>query len=225
MCARMVHWTAVVGCLSWSTLCVAENVLFEDDFEDGLSSKWQAVGLEKEDYRIRDGGLELRVQPGKLTRDTPMLKVTLPFTSAGKVVASVEVTVLDRFTEPAEFAGLFLTAERGVEFGGTKRRLNGHLVFSPGNVEFIGEPGEEGDPAKYSLRFRPAEKEAGPLRIIVRGHYAHFQVGPSPKGKYLNFFHSAIRKNEKERGFGLVAAGGPDDAVHWVRFDNFRVVK
>jgi hypothetical protein len=200
-------------------------VLFEDDFEDGLSSKWQTVGLKKEDYRIRDGGLELRVQRGKLTRHTPMLKVVLPFTSSDTVVASVDVTVLDRFTEPAEFGGLFLTAEHGVEFGAKIRRLNGHLVFSPGNVEFNGEPGEEGDPAKYTLRFLPADKDAGPLRIIVRSHYAHFQVGPSSEGKYLNFFHSAIRKNERERGFSLAAAGGSDDAVHWVRFDNFRVLK
>lgn len=223
MCARIIPWTAVVACLFWPPLCLAENVLFEDSFEDGLSSKWQAVGLKKEDYRIRDGGLELRVQPGKLTRDTPMLKVTLPFTSSGIVVASVDVTILDRFTEPAEFAGLFLTAERGVEFGGKKQRMDGHLVFSPGNVEFIGKPGEEGDPAKYTLKYWPADQNAGPLRIIVRNHYAHFQIGPSSDGKYLNFFHSAIRKNEKERGFSLAAAGGPDDAVHWVRFDNFRV--
>jgi hypothetical protein len=198
-------------------------VLFEDDFDDGLSSKWQTVGLAKQDYRIRDGGLELRVQPGKLTRDTPMFKVILPFAPSEIIVASVEVTVLDRFTEPAEFAGLFLTAERGVEFGGKKQYMDGHLVFSPGNVEFIGQPGEEGDPAKYTLQYWPADKDAGPLRILVRNHYAYFQVGPSLEGKYLNFFHSAIRKNEKERGFGLVAAGGPDDAVHWVRFDNFRV--
>ena len=223
MSARISHCTVVVACLLWSPLCLAENLLFEDDFNDGLSSKWQTVGLKKQDYRIRDGGLELRVQPGKLTPDTPMLKVTLPFTSSDTVVASVDVTILDRFTEPAEFAGLFLTAERGVEFGGKKRRLDGHLVFSPGNVEFIGKPGEEGDPTKYTLKFWPANKDAGPLRIIVRDNYAYFQVGPSKEGKYLNFFHSAIRKNEKQRGFSLVAAGGPDDAAHWVRFDNFRV--
>lgn len=225
MCARIIPSTAVAAWLLWSPLCPAGNVLFEDDFEAGLSSKWQAVGLDQEDYRIRDGALELRVQPGKPTRDTPMLKVILPFTSSGTVVASVDVTILDRFTEPAEFAGLFLTAERGVEFGGKKQRIDGHLVFSPGKVQFIGKAGEEGNPAKYTRKYWPADKAAGPLRIIVRNHYAHFQVGPSTEGKYLNLFHSAIRKNEKQRGFSLVAAGGPEDAEHWVRFDNFRVSK
>ncbi len=223
MFVRVIYWTVLVACLLWTPLGLAENLLFEDDFKEGLSSKWQAVGLKKQDYRIRDGGLELRVQPGKPTRETPMLKVTLPFTSSDPVIASVDVTILDRFTEPGEFAGLFLNDEDGREFGAKKRRLDGHMVFSPGKVEFIGAPGEEGDPQRYTLKYWPATKDAGPLRIIVRGGYAFFQVGPSSKGKYLTFFHSAIR-NSNKRGFSLMAAGGPSDKVHWVRFENFRVV-
>jgi hypothetical protein len=61
-----------------SSLFAADEVLFEDDFENGLSDRWQIVGLAKEDYRIRDGALELRVQPGKYKRETPMLKIILP---------------------------------------------------------------------------------------------------------------------------------------------------
>jgi hypothetical protein len=225
MFAKIIRWTAAAAWLLWAPHCLAEDVLFEDDFDDGLSSAWQAVGLDKKDYRIRDGGIELRVQPGKLTPETPMLKVTLPLTSSGIVVASVEVTILDRFTEPGEFAGLLLTAERGVEFGGKKRRLEGFMVFSPPRVDFVGKPGEEADPAKYTLKYWPAVEEAGPLRVIVRDNYAHFQVGPSEEGQYLNLFHSAIRTDKKQRGFALVAADGPEDEEHWVRFDNFRVTK
>lgn len=40
MRARVIPWTAVVTCLFSLPLCLAENVLFEDDFEDGLSRKW-----------------------------------------------------------------------------------------------------------------------------------------------------------------------------------------
>lgn len=225
MCSRIFAWI-IVASLMGLPVCRAEDVLFEDSFDDGLSNKWQVVGLKKEDYRIRNGGLELRVQPGKQTSETPMLKVTLPFTSADIVTASVEVTILDPFTETAEFAGLFLTDESGVEFGGKKQRLEGgQLVFAPGNYEFIGKPGEEGDPARYTIKYWPATPDAGPLRVIVRSNSAYFQVGPSSEGKYLSFFHSAIRTDEKERGFSLVAAGGPVESVHWVRFDNFRVSK
>ena len=100
-----------------------------------------------------------------------------------------------------------------------------HLVFSPGEDEFIGKEGTEGDPQQYALKFWPANNEFGALRIIVRGDYGHFQVGPSKEGKYLNFFHSALRLKEPKRGFALSASGGPTDKEHWVRFDNFRVVR
>ena len=59
-----------------------EEVLFEDDFNGTLSTEWRAVGLKEEDYRIRDGGLEMRVQPGRRTQATPMLLVILPFSTA-----------------------------------------------------------------------------------------------------------------------------------------------
>ncbi len=95
---------------------VAEEVLFEDTFDSGLSPKWSIVGLKKEDYRIKDGGLEMRVHPGKATKETPMLMVLLPFDTAETVIASVDLTPLDRFTEPAEAAGLFLTDADSREF-------------------------------------------------------------------------------------------------------------
>ncbi len=220
----------LLATIAFAALGTARNatgvdVLFEDNFDGTLSPEWQAIGLTKDDYRIRDGGLEMRVQPGRRTRDTPMLLVLLPFDTSETVTASVEVTPLDRFTEPNESAGLFLTDADSREFGAEKRNLDGHLVFSPGNDEFIGEKGEEGDPQQYALKFWPANEAYGALRIIVRGHYGHFQVGPSRKGKYLNFFHSALRENEPKRGFCLSASGGPSDRDHWVRFDNFRVTR
>ena len=151
-----------------------------------------------------------------------MLKVLLPFTSQGTVVVSVKVTILDEFTQDGEFAGVFLIDERGWEFGAKKERVKGKLVFSPGNYRFDGKPGEEGDPGKHHVTYTAATKEAGPLRIIVDRGTAFFQVGPSADGKYLNFFDSAIR-DTKQRGFCLTAAGAPDGASHWVRFEDFRV--
>jgi len=114
----------------------SDDLIFEDNFDNGLSDKWQVIGLKKEeDYRIRDGGLELRVQPGKLTRDTPMLKVILPIGTSSSAIGSVDVTVLDEFTEDGEFGGLSLIADDHVEFTVKKLRVNGSLVFAPGKYE------------------------------------------------------------------------------------------
>jgi hypothetical protein len=218
-------FSAVMLFLFANQVIFGEDILFKDNFEKGLSEKWKAVGLKESDYRVRDGGLEIRVQPGKLTRETPMLKIILPFTSADSVAASVKVTVLDEFTKDREFAGIFLCDETGLEFGAKKERIDGKLVFAPGKYQFKGKTGEEGDPSKHEVRYTVENKEAGPLRILVHRGNAFFQVGPSKDGKYLDFFDSALREEEKERGFCLVAVGAPDGKEHWVRFEDFRVVK
>jgi hypothetical protein len=120
---------------------------------------------------------------------------------------------------------VYLLDETGLEFGAKKERVGGKLVFAPGEYRFNGQPGEEGDPTKYAILYAPEAKEAGPLRVLVDRGNAFFQVGPSANDKYLNFFHSALRKEAKERGFCLTAAGAPDGAAHWVRFEDFRVFR
>jgi hypothetical protein len=216
---------AVAALLAAPGHALGEETLFKDDFKKGLSDKWKADGLKKEDYRVRDGGLEVRVQPGKFGARTPSLKVVLPFTSADTVVATVKVTLLDEFTRDGEFAGVYLFDQDGPEFGARKERFGGKLVFSPGQYKFIGRAGEEGDPDKYEVRYTHATKEAGALRIVVDRGNAFFQVGPDANDDYATYFHSAIRKNERERGFCLAAAGASDGAAHWVRFEDFRAFR
>jgi hypothetical protein len=204
---------------------LGEEVLFHDDFKKRLSPKWEVVGRKDTDYRVKDGRLELRVQPGKLTAKTPGVKVTLPFTTEDRVSVSVTVKVLDEFTREGEFAAVCLTDETGPEFRSSQALIGGKRVYAPGKYRFVGKPGEKGDPAKYEVAYTPVAQDGGPLRILVNRTIAFSQVGPSGKGAYLDFFHSAIRKDAKSRGFSLVAAGADDGTDHWVRFENFRVVK
>jgi hypothetical protein len=227
---RQMRATTTFGVVGFMLLvaparCLGEDVLFEDTFKDGLSKEWQAIGLDKKDYRVKDGGLEMRVQNGALTRETPMLKVVLPFEASDTLAVSVRVTPLDEFTADGEFAGVFLLTDGSREFAAKKECVQGKLVFAPGNYAFKGKPGEEGDVGKYEVRYTEATKDAGPLRIVVDRANGFFQVGPSARGEYQTFFRSAIRKEAKERGFCLTAAGAPEKAVHWVRFTDFRVVK
>jgi hypothetical protein len=153
------------------------------------------------------------------------VKVDLPFTTEGTVEASVEVSVAGEPLRRGEFAGLCLADQDGPVFTARKTNIDGYYVFAPGEVEFIGQPGQEGDPGRYTVKYWPADEAAGALRVIVRGHYAYFQVGPSADGRYKTFFHSAVHESDKGLGFGLRAAGGTGDGERWVRFDNFRVTK
>jgi hypothetical protein len=222
---RVMFVAAVLVLLTVAPRGVGAEVLFEDTFKDGVSKKWEPVGLDKKDYRVRDGGLEMRVHTGALKGDTPMLKIVLPFAVTDTVTASVKVELLDEFTADKEFAGVFLLTDGSREFAAKKERLGGKIVYAPGNYTFRGRPGEEGDPAKYEVKYTDASREAGPpLKIIADRGYGFFQVGPFAKDEYKTFFRSALRDKAKERGFCLTAAGAPDKAVHWVRFTNFRVV-
>jgi hypothetical protein len=212
-----------------STACAlqaaAEDVVFEDSFDDGLSSQWTVIGLAEEDYRIRDGGLELRVAPRQTGSERPRIEFVLPTRSADGLTASVEITTVTPFTQPDEFAGLYLTDEDGPEFAAKHQLVDRRLVYAPGIYKFIGQSGEEGDPDQYAVTYYPVNDDFGATRIVVRGGYAYHQVGPSAEGKFLKFFHSAIQLDSKQRGFCLIAGGGPVDAEHWVRFDKFRIEK
>jgi hypothetical protein len=214
---------AAVLCFCVAADCHGQAVLFEDSFDNGISEEWEIVGLEPEDYRVRDGCLEVRVKPVAPGEARPMLYVTLPFSTAGTVTASVEVTVVGDPLRRGELAGLCLTDHGEAEFTVHKTNIDGYSVLSPGEPEFIGRPGEEGDPGKYTVKYWPADPAFGPLRVIVRGDYAYFQAGPSADGKYRTFFHSAIHHAEEGLGFGLVVDGGSGDGERWVRFDNFKV--
>jgi hypothetical protein len=220
----IVLTTAVIG-LAAFTDCSAQTVLFEDTFDRGLSDRWQPIGLDRDDYRVRDGALELRIKPDQKKQPRPMLRVELPFATSETVEASVEVTVVGEGLQRGELAGLCLTDKDGESFTVRKTNVDGFFIFAPGEVDFIGKLGEEGDPGKYTVKYWPAAASAGAIRIIVRGQMAYFQVGPSVDGKYMTFFHSAIREADKGLGFALIAAGGSGDGERWVRFDNFRVIR
>lgn len=208
-------WTAVSS--------AEEKVLFSDDFAAELSPKWQRVGLTDEDVRLRDGALEIRLRPHEKGKLPPMLRVDLPFTTAGTVIASVQVIVPDNGLRRGAEAGLCLTAAGRPEFTVRKTNIDGYQVFAPGEVRFLGQPGQEGDPGQYSVTYWPARATDGPLRIIVRGHYAYFQTGPTQSGEYRTLFHSAIQEGNEGLGFCLFATGGDSEEERWVRFDNFRV--
>lgn len=209
----------------WPTQLRCDEVVFADDLDPGLSSEWNIASIPIEDYRLRDGALELRVQPGMLSDKTPMVSITFPHKATDVLIAPVDIAPLDPFSEQSESAGFCLASDRKTETGTRKQFIDGQLVLSPPQPEFIGQPGEEGDPEKYALRFWPATKESGPLRVIVRDDVAYAQTGPSGEGNDVNLYHAALVKNPKQRGFALLATGGPVSKAHWVRFDNVRVVR
>lgn len=225
---RQTFATIACGLLVGSQISHAGDVIFEEEFGDGLSDRWQVVGLPETDYRVKDGGLEIRAQPDAWGRDLPVIQVFLESGFGESTTASVDVRVLEKFQQDGAFAGLFLIDDDGPDFRITKKRLDGNLVFSPGRYTYRGAGPEHENLDAYEVTYPLASDDAGQVRIIVRGdRYAYAQVGPANKGKYtngryLNLFHSAIGKSTKT-GFGLAVGGAKPGSDVWVRFDNFRI--
>jgi hypothetical protein len=203
----------------------ADKTIFEDNFDDGLSEKWEVIGLSEDDYRIRDGALELRVQSGGQRGSSRMIRVLTPIHSDDTVIATVRISPLQPFTEPEESASLSLLAADGPEFTVAKKYVDRKLVYTPGQYQFIGRDGEEGDSTRYTVTYTQAADHEVPVRIIADRGTAFHQVGPFPDQtvKYKTFFMSAIQDSSSGRGFCLMAEKGPEDTTHWVRFDDFRV--
>ena len=112
-----------LACIANPSTSEGQTVLFEDNFDNGLSDKWITNGLNKEDYRIRDGALELKLQTdGK--KGWPMIKVDIGFSTAIGAVASVDVTPVDGDPLPRNLAAtLCLTDRNGVEFRARKTNI------------------------------------------------------------------------------------------------------
>lgn len=85
----------------------------------------------------------------------PLLKGNLPFSPADSVVASVDVAVIGESLPRGAMAGLCLTNPDGAEFTVHKMNVDGYFVLAPDEADFIGTPGQEGDPGKYTVKYWP----------------------------------------------------------------------
>ena len=50
-------------------MALAQEIVIEDTFDNALSPMWTFVDLQTDDYRVKNGALEMRVQPGGPTED------------------------------------------------------------------------------------------------------------------------------------------------------------
>jgi hypothetical protein len=193
-----------------------------EEFGEGWESRWTLSGLGPEDYRVRNGGIEVRVVPTERDELGGMLMIDLKRSTEDTLIGSVCVTVIEGELPRGASAGLAAARPGAPFFSVWKTNQDGYLLLSPGQPEYVGDDGEEGDPSEYAVKYWPATERAGPLRVIVRDDYAYFQVGPSDAGTYLNPFHSAILPSRGDVGFALRVRGGDPDRPCWVRFDQVR---
>lgn len=175
------------------------SVIFEDLFADGLGDGWSWIREHDGFWRIADGGLEIRVEPG--VKDT--VKNAL-VRSAPPRPYTVEVTIRNHShpTTQYEQAGITLYNNGEPVFKEVKELIDGDLYIIPGK--------------------KPMPADAVRLRLNVTPDAWEAQF--SPEGS--DIFETAATgelSNENSDQISIQCYNGPEDEEHWIRFEDFKV--
>jgi hypothetical protein len=181
------------------------KILFEDSFDGKeLKEEWHWLREHEEFWRLKDGGLEIRVEPGNAQTVRNALLCSAPDRSKGRYAIEVTVTNHRVPTVQYEQAGITWYVEDKPVFKLVKELVDGQLIIIP-------------------VR-KPMEKKTVRLRLIVEGETwaAFFQPGaegPFQEGGTVKL------PPPKEDQVSLQCYHGPTEVAHWIRFDDFRMIE
>jgi len=184
-----------------------DGVIFADSFDKKLGPGWTWLRENPKKWRIKDGALEICVEPGVRNTVKNALLRDAPDRTAGKFAVDVTVTNHTRPTQQFEQAGITWYHNGRPGFKMVKELINGKLHIIPGR------------------KLMPA-KTVG-LRLVVDGTSLTIQYRPENKGEYLTAAKGRLPApgKDKKDQISIQCYNGPKDAEHWIRFDDFKIVK
>jgi hypothetical protein len=190
-------WTGLVS-------AAEPKVLFQDTFDGKLGDGWTWLRENPDAWRITDGALQIRVEPGKANTVKNALLRKAPDRAAKKYAVEVTVTFLSAPTQQYEQAGITWYHQEKPVFKLVHERIDGKDWIIPGR--------------------RPAPHRTVQLRLLVEGSQWTAQFREDAAGE----FHTAASGKLPPPGNDQVSIqcyNGPPDAEHWIRFDDFRMVE
>ena len=196
-----VFWSLCCGWL----LAAEPDVVFQDTFKGKLDKGWKWLREEREAWRIKDDALEIRVQPGKAGTVKNALVRKAPDRSKGKYAVEVTVTNTSRPTQQYEQAGITWYHKGKPVFKLVKELIDGKTWIIPGK--------------------KPMPTKSVRLRLIVTADRWIAQY--LPEGKKKKFLTAAEGKlpGPGDDEVSIQCYNGPAEAKHWIRFDDFRIVR
>jgi len=181
-----------------------EAVIFEERFEANLGQGWTWLRENPQAWRIRQGALEIRVEPGVARTVKNALVRKAPDRREGKFAIDVTVTNTTRPTQQFEQAGITWYHDGKPAFKLVKELIDGELFIIPGK--------------------KPMPSEKVQLRLIVSGSDFVAQFRPNGKGKFQTAATGKLPPPGDDQ-VSIQCYNGPADAEHWIRFDDFRILK
>ncbi len=181
-----------------------EKVLIEDSFDGKMSDGWTWLRESPEDWRLRDGALEIRVQPGVAHNVKNALVRQAPDRSQGRYAIEVTVSNLSKPSQQYEQAGITWYHNGKPVFKLVKELVDGQLKIIPGH--------------------KPMDAPSVRLRLVVSADKWVAQYRPDDKGDFQTAATGSLPAPDRDQ-VSIQCYNGPPDAEHWIRFDNFRIVR
>jgi hypothetical protein len=179
------------------------RVLFEDTFDKQLGDGWTWIREDKDTWRIQDGALEIRVEPGDANTVKNALVRQAPDRSKQKFAVEVTITFTSDPTKQFEQGGITWYHDDKPVFKLVHERIDGDLWIIPSR--------------------KPARQKTVQLRLIVDGENWTAQFREDLQGEFQTAEQGKLPPPGKDM-ISLQCYQGPPDATHWIRFDDFRIV-
>jgi hypothetical protein len=198
------------SCLAASALLImalradGPTLLFSDPFEGQLAAGWTWLRPAPEFWCLRDGALEIRVQPGDAQTVKNALVRPAPDRSQGRLAIEVTVTNLRRPIQQFEQAGITWYHNGEPVFKLVKELVDGQLMIIPGRP--------------------PMTNDTVQFRLIVSADAWEAQFRPSAQGEFQTAARGTLPPPGNDQ-VSLQCYHGPADAEHWIRFDDFRILR
>jgi hypothetical protein len=178
--------------------------LFEDRFNGKLAAGWTWLRENPQAWRMRQGALEIRVEPGVAHNVKNALVRQAPDRSRGKFAIDVTVTNTTKPIQQYEQAGITWYHDGKPVFKLVKELVEGELVIIPGR--------------------KPMPSRTVQLRLVVTGDSFTAQFRPDAKGKFQTAATGTLPAPGDDQ-VSIQCYNGPANAEHWIRFDDFRILE
>jgi len=180
------------------------KVVFEDSFEGKLKPGWKWIREVPEAWRLRDGALEIKLMPGDAQTVRNALVRPAPDRRTGRYALELTVRNLTVPTEQYEQAGITWYHNGQPVFKLVKERVNGQLMIIPGR--------------------KPMTEPTVQLRLVVAGRRFTAQYRPGGRGAWQTAAQGELPPPGRDE-VSIQGYHGPPNAAHWIRFDDFRIVR
>ncbi len=177
-----------------------QAILFEERFNGNMDAGWSWLRENSSTWRLREGALEIRVEPGVAPTVKNALVRPAPDRSRGKFAIDVTVTNTTEPTQQYEQAGITWYNDSKPAFKLVKELVDGELMIIPGR--------------------KPMASKTVQLRLIVSGENFIAQFRPNADGEFQTAETGKLPAPRNDQ-VSIQCYNGPADAEHWIRFDDF----